>query len=189
MVVSDIILLLREKLGDREGKKWHINELLDSINHAYIRLARELRLFLQTQIYEVETIKTKPLPSNFLDILKVQKGHRNIPIVRYGEDFIGDCAHIDGTHIHFGGSGKYKMLFYCYYEIVDNSDELLLPHIAESALLYCALFFLLQKKPHANALQEVQFYKALYEEELMYLKRDVYRAHETKYLTTRVIVV
>ena len=53
MKVYDVILHIRSRLSDEESKKWHDNEIVDSINNAYIEMARILRLFLQEITFEV----------------------------------------------------------------------------------------------------------------------------------------
>lgn len=191
MIVSDIILQIRSNLGDETTKKWNEIEMLDSINHAYVKLARELRLFMQERVYDVsKDSMIQLLPQNFLDIQKITKGNRNIPIIRaYNDDVPHDYVSIDSNNIVFSSVGRYKMVYYCYYILVSKDDRLLLPLIANTCIVYYAMYLLLQKKPSQTSLQEANMYKQMFEMELMELKRDIYRTHESKFLTTKVIVV
>lgn len=191
MIVSDIILQIRSNLGDETTKKWNEIEMLDSINHAYVKLARELRLFMQERVYNVsKDSMIQLLPQNFLDIQKITKGNRNIPIIRaYNDDVPHDYVSIDSNNIVFSSVGRYKMVYYCYYILVSKDDRLLLPLIANTCIVYYAMYLLLQKKPSQTSLQEANMYKQMFEMELMELKRDIYRTHESKFLTTKVIVV
>lgn len=191
MIVSDIILQIRSNLGDEYAKKWNEIEILDSINHAYVKLARELRLFMQEKTYNVDKDSMiQPLPQNFLDIQKITKGNNNVSIIRaFSDDMPSNSVSIDNTNIRFSSVGKYKMVYYCYYILVSKDDRLLLPLIANSCLVYYAIYLMLQKKPSQTSLQEASMYKQMFEMDLMELKRDIYRSHETKFLTTRVIVV
>lgn len=190
MLVNDFILQIRSRLSDVECKKWNDIEILDSINLAYINLARVLRIFLQQRRYEVTNSLMQDLPINLLDIKIIIKNNRQIPIVRaYEETNLSDYVSISNDKIIFSSSGNYIVTYYCYYTIVDKHDSINLPSIANNALLFYALYLLLQKKPHQNALQEVQFYKGLYEIELKELQRDIYRSHETKYLVSKFILV
>lgn len=191
MQVSNLILQVRSRLHDEQCEKWNDTEILDCLNLSYINLARVLRLFIQEKLYCVSKESlTQELPQNFLDIQSVYKNKRQVPIIRlYESNSSLEAVSIDNAHIHFQGSGDYTMRYYCFYILVGKEDTLLLPAIANNALLFYALFLLLQKKPHQNALQEVGFYKALYAEELQNLQRDVYRSHESKMLVANPIVV
>lgn len=197
MTTNDLILALRSRLGDEESKKWNDNELIDMINNAYINLARVLRLFLQKQSFNVSNENyIFNLPTNYLDIATIKtKNQNSIPIIRYREvlrdDIYTQCVSINNNQIIFNNcnNGIYEMYFYCYYIVVSISDELLLPEIAFNAMLYFTMFLLLQKKPSQTSLQDAQYYKALYEEEITRLQRDIYRSYETKYLTSRFILV
>lgn len=197
MTTNDLILALRSRLGDEESKKWNDNELIDMINNAYINIARVLRLFLQKQSFNVSNENyIFNLPTNYLDIATIKtKNQNSIPIIRYKEvlrdDIYTQCVSINNNQIIFNNcnNGMYEMYFYCYYIVVSISDELLLPEIAFNAMLYFTMFLLLQKKPSQTSLQDAQYYKALYEEEITRLQRDIYRSYETKYLTSRFILV
>lgn len=197
MTTNDLILALRSRLGDEESKKWNDNELIDMINNAYINLARVLRLFLQKQSFNVSNENyIFNLPTNYLDIATIKtKNQNSIPIIRYREvlrdDIYTQCVSINNNQIIFNNcnNGIYEMYFYCYYIVVSISDELLLPEIAFNAMLCFTMFLLLQKKPSQTSLQDAQYYKALYEEEITRLQRDIYRSYETKYLTSRFILV
>ena len=197
MKVYDVILHIRSRLSDEESKKWHDNEIVDSINNAYIEMARILRLFLQEITFEVTKDKnTFLLPENFLDISSVKRGNFIIPIIRYSEllqneEQYREAVAVNGMYLYFHTKHytTYKVAFYSYFIIVDKEDSMLIPHICFNAVLYYSLFHLLQKKPHQNALKESAYYKNLYDEEIKAVQRDIYRSQETKNLTTRVIVV
>ena len=191
MTANDLILQLRSRLGDTESKKWNDIEMLDNLNIAYIKLARELRLFMQEIEYDILDNLTQNLPANFLDAHKVVKNKRDIPIQRAfnATDINSNSVSIDNNTIIFHSNGKYKLIYYCYYILVSLNDEILLPFIANNALIYYAMHLLLQKKPHQNALQESSMYKNMFDIELKELQRDIYRQHETKLLTSPHIVV
>lgn len=193
MEVCTLILEIRSRLHDEKLEKWSDNEILDCLNLSYVNLARVLRIFLQQREYKVEKELVKDLPYNFLDIKSMQKGKGNssesVPIVRAFEKEMTNAVSIDDTQVRFSSSGNYTMTYYCFYMIVDKHDNINLPLIANNALLFYAMQLLLQKKPSQNALQEVGFYKGLYDLELQSLQRDVYRSHESRMLTTPYVYV
>lgn len=191
MNVNDLILQIRSRLSDELSKKWSENEMLDSINNAYIKLARELRIFLQEKTYKVSNENLiQPLPSNFLDIKSISKSKQNLNIVRAFNNLNNsNSVSIDSNNIRFNAAGEYKMIYYCYFIITDGLDEILLPLIANNAMIYYAIYMLLQKKPSQTSLQESAMYKNLFDEELKALQRDIFRTHETRFLTTSVVVV
>ena len=188
MEVYTLLLEIRSRLHDEKLEKWNDNEIIDCLNLSYINLARILRLFLQQKEYKVEKELVKDLPTNFLDIKSMQKGNEKVPIIRaYEGDNVANAVSIDNTQVRFSQAGEYTMTYYCYYTIVDKHDSFNLPYIANNALLFYAMYLLLQKKPSQNALQEVSFYKGLYDVEVQSLQRDVYRSHESRMLTSTYI--
>lgn len=181
-----ILLEIRSRLHDENKQKWNDIEILDCINLSYINLARILRSFLQEKEYKVEKDLIQDLPINFLDIKNAMKDKKQVPILRayQAKSVSGDYVSIDNDKIIFGNKGDYVIAYYCYYTIVDKHDNINLPSIANNALLFYAMYLLLQKKPSQSALQEVGFYKGLYDVEMQSLQRDIYRTHETRMLTS-----
>ena len=190
MEVYTLLLEIRSRLHDEKLEKWNDNEIMDCLNLSYINLARVLRLFLQQKEYKVEKELVQELPKNFLDIKSMQKGNEKVPIIRaYEDNNVLNSASIDNTQIRFKQSGNYLMTYYCYYTIVDKHDSFNVPYIANNALLFYAMYLLLQKKPSQNALQEVSFYKGLYDVEMQSLQRDVYRGLESKFIVSPYVCV
>lgn len=191
MEVSTLLLEIRSRLHDESMQKWNDTEILDCLNLSYVNLARVLRLFLQQKEYRIEKDFIQDLPTNFLDVKSMQKNNREISILRPYQ--IGtkpyEYVSISNNTIIFSHSGKYIMTYYCYYKIVDKHDSFNLPLIANNALLFYAMYLLLQKKPSQNALQEVGFYRGLYENEIKELQRDIYRTHESKFLTSNYVIL
>ena len=192
MEVSTILLEIRSRLHDESTQKWNDTEILDCLNLSYVNLARVLRLFLQQKEYKVEKDFIQDLPTNFLDVKNVIRNKKEIPILRaYQAKHIasGEYVSISNDKIVFNHAGDYVMTYYCYYKIVDKHDSFNLPLIANNALLFYAMYLLLQKKPSQNALQEVGFYRGLYESEIRELQRDIYRTHESRMLTSQYILI
>ncbi|TLD84244.1 phage adaptor protein [Helicobacter trogontum] len=191
MEVSRLLLEVRSRLHDEKSEKWNDTEILDCINLAYINLARILRLFLQQREYKIQKDLVQDLPTNFLDIKNIQRDNKEIPILRAYQTGQKpyEYVSINNDKIIFNKTGNYIMTYYCYYIIVGKEDKLNITYIAHNALLFHALYLLLQKKPSANALQEVSFYKGLYENEIKELQRDTYRMHESRFLTSSYVLL
>lgn len=183
MLISDIILMVKERLRDEKSENWTETSLLDLVKIAYKEVSKELQIYQKSILYTHDgSANPLPLPRDLLQLIAVYLNDVKLDIKSYeyamkhrdaNANYIA-IINYDGLRITPNPpvtsvvEAVYKFIqpIYSANTIVD------LPELAHNALLFYTLYMANQKETRKDSLEKSNYYLGMYSAEITKVKKD-----------------
>lgn len=202
MIVSDLTMMIQSRLRDTRNNNWSEEELFDLVNLSYAEVSRDLQIYKTTREYTMRAgDDLYPLPKNLNDIISVSIDGAPADIKSY--DWVVANFHklpVPGRNIVYvnydglrvspkieeGGQEKKLILSYNFTKhLLDADEELEIPDIAISSLLFYSLYLANQKETDKDSLKRSEYYRGMYEDSINKVKDTTSDAKFSKNITTK----
>jgi len=183
MLISDIILMVKERLRDEKNENWAESSLLDLVRIAYKEVSKELQIYQKSILYTHDgSVKPLPLPRDLLQLIAVFLNDVKLDIksyefsMRHRDESTYPIAIInyDGLRITpTPQAGSIVEAVYKFVQPIYSADvEVDLPELAHNALLFYTLYMANQKETRKDSLEKSNYYLGMYSAEITKVKKD-----------------